>query len=36
MKNGELHNISQLQGHLLQNKDRINKKIQELNDPAFD
>ena len=36
MKNGELNNISLLQGHLLQNKDRINKKIQELNDPAFD
>jgi hypothetical protein len=36
VKDGELRVLSLFQGHLLQNKDRVSKKLLELNDPAYD
>lgn len=35
-KNGEIRNITLFQGYLLQSQDRVVKKLQVLNDPAFD
>jgi len=36
IRDKEFTRVSVFLGHLLQDKDRISKKIEELNDPAFD
>lgn len=32
---GVLQNLDKIQGYLLLSKDRVDKKLKELNDPSF-